>query len=358
MSANCVIEMHDLNKKRFPSLSPQHEAMRPRARAAWLNSNAAASRPRIIRSRFLAHQETATQQLIPRKQIRSHKQVINCWVRGSPTEKPQVKTKVAQLSPLTRSPECKADFEQENQPLPFTNKPHLSALGHKNISHLADLSESQPTKVVESSTKHESTRIEQIKKQRKHIRQPDTHQKRARRAKREKARAERAQQRAALSPQKRTAPHRSKRPQHEVNAPKPSDKVRSSNDRTTRTERQADARAQAVEQQEQRATRTKQRQTTMDFMADQLLTQLKQLFENVCASRQQCQEHDDMEREVRRYIRQLEECIEAARNLDLDDKDFDAQFSAQCRAFVDLNATAVTACMIFGTHSLWEMRIT
>jgi len=343
MSANCVIDMHDLNKKRFTSLSPQHEAMRPRARAAWLNSNAAASRPRIIRSRFLALRETATQQLTPRKQIRSHKQVISCWVRR----------KVAQLSPLTRSPECKTDFEQENQPLPFTNKSHLSALGHKNISHLADLSESQPTKVVESSTKNESTRIEHINKQRKHIRQPDTPQKRARQAKREKARAERAQQRAALSPQQRTVPRRSQRPQHEVNAPEPSDKVRSSNGHTTRTERQADARAQAVVQQEQRATRTKQRQTTMDFMTDQLLTQLKQLFKNVCASRQQCQEHDDMEQEVRRYIRQLEECIEATHNLDLDAKDFDAQFSAQCRAFVDLNATAVTACMKFRslTHS-------
>merc|ERR1712048_1159419 len=168
-----------------------------------------------------------TQQLIPRKQIRSHKQVINCWEGESQTEKPQtenpqVETKVAQSTSRMRSPECKVDFEQDNQPLPFTNKPHLPALGHKNISHLADLSESQPTKVVESSTGNENARTENIKKQRKHIRQPDTHRRRARRAKREKARAERSQQ-------QRPASRRSRRPQHEANAPKPSDKVRSSN---------------------------------------------------------------------------------------------------------------------------------
>jgi len=280
--------------------------------------------------------------------------VINCWAGESQTEKPQtenpqVETKVAQSTSRMRSPECKVDFEQDNQPLPFTNKPHLPALGHKNISHLADLSESQPTKVVESSTRNENARTENIKKQRKHIRQPDTHRRRARRAKREKARAERAQQRATRSPQQRPASRRSKRPQHKANAPKPSDKVRSSNDHTSRTERQADARALAVAQQEQRAARTKQRQATMDFMGNQLLTQLKQLFKHACVSRQQCQEHDDMEQEVRRYIRQLEERIEAACNLDLDDSDFDAQFSAHCRAFVDLNATAVTACMKFSS---------
>ena len=205
MSANCIIEMHDLNKKRFTSPPPQHETMRPRVRVAWSSSEAHASRPKILQSRLLAHQDTEPPHQLIHKLIRSKQhQVISLWVREPQTEKAQVETELAQLTTRMRSPKRRADFEQENQPSPFANKQHSPTLGQKNISHLADLSASQPTKVVESSTGNLSARTENINKHPKHTRPLDALGKRARRAKR-------AQQRAALSPRHRPASRRSKK---------------------------------------------------------------------------------------------------------------------------------------------------
>merc|ERR1712048_557222 len=139
----------------------------------------------------------------------------------------------------------------------------------------------------------------------------------------------------ALSPQNIAAPPCAETLQCEANISK-----------SPATARQTEpANTCAVDIQKQRATRTKQQRATVNFLGSQQLMQLKQLFKHACASSQQSQEHEDMKEEVRRHIRQLEACIEVARDMDVDDENFDNKFSVHCKAFMELNSTAINACM-------------
>merc|ERR1719201_2874096 len=73
----------------------------------------------------------------------------------------------------------------------------------------------------------------------------------------------------------------------------------------------------------------------------------KQLFKKVCTERKQCWGKDDNEAVIRRHIRQLESRLVDIQDIELDRANFDQQLSKQCQAFVELNATAITACMKF-----------
>ena len=75
------------------------------------------------------------------------------------------------------------------------------------------------------------------------------------------------------------------------------------------------------------------------------MTQLKKMFANASDLRQQDQEPDKMEEEVRQHIRHLERHVANTCNLDLDDVDYDEKLSRYSHEFMELNSTAVTACM-------------
>ena len=105
--------------------------------------------------------------------------------------------------------------------------------------------------------------------------------------------------------------------------------VRSSSTSSTRTERE------------------KSKKSNVCFLKDQLLQQLKRLFKKVCTERKQCWGKDDNEEVIRRHIRQLESRLVDIQDIELDRANFDQQLSKQCQAFVELNATAIKACMKF-----------
>lgn len=96
-----------------------------------------------------------------------------------------------------------------------------------------------------------------------------------------------------------------------------------------------------------RAEREQAKKSNICFLKNQLLQQLKQLFKKVCTERKQCWGKDDNEAVIRRHIRQLESRLVDIQDIELDRANFDQQLSKQCQAFVELNATAITACMKF-----------
>ena len=93
------------------------------------------------------------------------------------------------------------------------------------------------------------------------------------------------------------------------------------------------------------AKREQGRKTTADFLEKQMLHQVKQLFKQACGLREQCWAYDSKEQEASRGICQLERIIRDIRDLELDRRNFDKQLSDRSKQFMDLNATAIAACM-------------
>ena len=119
--------------------------------------------------------------------------------------------------------------------------------------------------------------------------------------------------------------------------------------------KRAIARVHVVTRLKRRAGRTKQRRTTVAFLGTQMLAQLKLMFKNTLALRQRRSwKHLEVEEEVREYIRQLEAHVENSRGLDSNDFDFEEKLSRESHAFIDLNNTAITACIKL--RSLYQSR--
>jgi len=360
MSEYCVIEMHDLgasNRHQVTSPARPRKIMQPRV--AWSHSKADVGTSRILQFRLPHIKEIEyPQQLVHKQRLQPDVKLIKrkISIRRRPVcrdlhaGKIKAEMKVTQSTSRIRSPKRKTDFE-ENQ-MPHTTVKQLSPPQHTNINHLSHgrltrlkLSPPEPTpdelhpkeNVAGSPTETKNTRTEQEKTRAKLARRAKRLKARVERAKARKGKAhkKRAKKRKALSPRHRTALPSAAAQQREANVSKPSATARP----TERTD------ARAVDIQKQRATRTKQQRATVDFLGNQQLVQLKQLFKHVCASRRKSREREDMEEEVRRHMRQMEACIKDARDLDIDDENFDHEVCAHCKAFMELNSTAIATCM-------------
>ena len=351
MSEYCVIEMHDLgasNRHKFTSPSRPRKMVQPRV--AWSQSKVDVRKSRVLQSRWPKNQEVEyPQQLVHKQRSQPEVKIIKrkticrrAVCRDLHAGRTKVTIKVPQSTSRIPSPNHRTDFE-ENQMSHVTVK-ELSPPQHTNINRLSVIvSEPTPDKlhpkenVAGPPTQTENARTEQEHARAKRARREKRSKARAERAKarKEKARKKRAKQRRALSPQNIAALPCDEAPQREANVSKPSATVRLTEP----------ANASAVDIQKQRATRTKQQRATVDFLGNQQLVQLKQLFKHACASSQQSREHKDIEEEVRRHIRELEACIEAARDMDVGDENFDNKFSVHCKAFMELNSIAINACI-------------
>lgn len=84
---------------------------------------------------------------------------------------------------------------------------------------------------------------------------------------------------------------------------------------------------------------------TIVLMSSHLLPQVKQLCKATCVSHQEALGYYDVEKqELKTYVRQLETCIKAIRDLDLDSQHFDKKLSNLNHTFMELNSFAIAAC--------------